>query len=81
MTQFQQPAVTTELNNSMPNSNAADLELVSEPSSTGTIQSEDVPHDCVLIVGAGPVGLVLATVLSRYGVRSILLEKNETTTK
>ena len=42
---------------------------------------EIVPEGCVLIVGAGPVGLLLAVVLSSYGVKSILLERNLTTTK
>lgn len=40
-----------------------------------------LPDDTVLIAGAGPVGLLLATVLSRYGVKSVLLERNFTTTK
>ena len=46
---------------------------------TGTV--EIVPDNCILIVGAGPVGLLLAVVLSSYGVKSILLERNSTTTK
>lgn len=44
-------------------------------------KAEILPHDCVLIVGGGPVGLSLATVLSHYGVKSIVLERNETTTR
>jgi 2-polyprenyl-6-methoxyphenol hydroxylase-like FAD-dependent oxidoreductase len=40
-----------------------------------------VPERCILIAGAGPVGLLLAVVLSSYGVKSILLERNQTTTK
>lgn len=35
----------------------------------------------VLIAGGGPVGLVLATTLASYGVRSVVLERNETTTR
>ena len=35
----------------------------------------------VLIAGGGPVGLLLATVLSHYGVRSVILERNCDTTK
>jgi FAD-dependent monooxygenase len=42
---------------------------------------EIVPDFCILIAGAGPVGLLLAVVLSSYGVKSILLERNQTTTK
>ncbi len=42
---------------------------------------EIVPDCCILIAGAGPVGLLLAVVLSSYGVKSILLERNSTTTK
>ena len=34
----------------------------------------------VLIVGGGPVGLTLARVLASFGVRSMLAERNETTT-
>ncbi|KAF2491724.1 FAD-binding domain-containing protein [Lophium mytilinum] len=40
-----------------------------------------LPEDTVLIAGGGPVGLILATVLSFYGVKSLLLERNDTTTK
>ncbi|MDF1690848.1 MAG: FAD-dependent monooxygenase [Zhongshania sp.] len=35
----------------------------------------------VIIAGAGPVGMTLALELARYGVKSILLERNETTTR
>jgi FAD-dependent monooxygenase len=42
---------------------------------------ENVPEGCILIAGAGPIGLLLAVVLSSYGVKSILLERNLTTTK
>ncbi|KAH8885900.1 FAD-binding domain-containing protein [Thozetella sp. PMI_491] len=35
----------------------------------------------VIIAGGGPVGLLLARVLSFYGVKSILFERNNTTTK
>lgn len=35
----------------------------------------------VLIAGGGPVGMTLALNLARYGVRSILVERNETTTR
>jgi FAD-dependent monooxygenase len=42
---------------------------------------ENLPAGTVLIAGGGPVGLLLATVLSHYGVPSVLLERNETTTK
>jgi 2-polyprenyl-6-methoxyphenol hydroxylase-like FAD-dependent oxidoreductase len=34
----------------------------------------------VLIVGGGPVGLTLARVLANFGVRSLLVERNSTTT-
>lgn len=43
--------------------------------------TEILPNDGVLIIGAGPVGLCLARVLAEYGVKSIILERNETTTK
>ncbi|KAH7385826.1 FAD-binding domain-containing protein [Pyrenochaeta sp. MPI-SDFR-AT-0127] len=42
---------------------------------------EELSAGTVLIAGGGPVGLLLAIVLSHYGIRSVLLERNETTTK
>jgi 2-polyprenyl-6-methoxyphenol hydroxylase-like FAD-dependent oxidoreductase len=36
-----------------------------------------IPHVQVLIVGAGPTGLTMATVLARYGVKARLVEKKE----
>lgn len=43
---------------------------------------EDIlPTNTVLIAGGGPIGLLLATVLSHHGVRSVLLERNLTTTQ
>ncbi|TVY40340.1 FAD-dependent monooxygenase [Lachnellula subtilissima] len=56
----------------------------SQPSLQGAVAAEipeTLPSDTVLIVGGGPVGLLLATVLAFYGVKSLLLERNETTTK
>lgn len=44
-------------------------------------RSETLPEGTVLIAGGGPVGLLLATVLSHYGVKSVLFERNHTTTK
>jgi 2-polyprenyl-6-methoxyphenol hydroxylase-like FAD-dependent oxidoreductase len=38
-------------------------------------------HTQVLIAGGGPVGMTLAHVLAHFGVRSILVERNETTTR
>lgn len=43
-------------------------------------QEEVLPTGTVLIAGGGPVGLILARVLSYYGVKSILFERNKTTT-
>ncbi|KAE8153456.1 FAD binding domain-containing protein [Aspergillus avenaceus] len=42
---------------------------------------EKLPSGTVLIVGGGPVGLVLATTLAKHGVRTVILERNWTTTK
>ncbi|PYI09956.1 FAD-dependent monooxygenase [Aspergillus sclerotiicarbonarius CBS 121057] len=42
---------------------------------------EELPSDTVLIVGGGPVGLVLATTLAHHGVKSVLIERNLTTTR
>lgn len=44
-------------------------------------QNETLSDDVVLIVGGGPVGLLVASVLAFYGVKSLLLERNKTTTK
>jgi 2-polyprenyl-6-methoxyphenol hydroxylase-like FAD-dependent oxidoreductase len=41
-------------------------------------QTLDTP---VLIVGAGPTGLVLASVLSEYGIKCVLVERNTHTTR
>lgn len=56
----------------------------SHPSLGETVAAESpetLPSDTVLIIGGGPVGLLLATVLAFYGVKSVLLERNKTTTK
>ncbi|KAM5356836.1 hypothetical protein ACJ41O_003482 [Fusarium nematophilum] len=45
------------------------------------VEIEALPDDSVLIVGAGPVGLLLATTLAYYDIKSIVLERNSTTTK
>lgn len=42
---------------------------------------ERLADDTVLIAGAGPVGLVLATTLAHYGIKSVLLERNLDTTR
>jgi 2-polyprenyl-6-methoxyphenol hydroxylase-like FAD-dependent oxidoreductase len=46
-----------------------------------TDKLQDIGEDVVLISGGGPVGLMVAVVLARYGVRSIILERNLSTTK
>ncbi|KAJ3548978.1 hypothetical protein NM208_g570 [Fusarium decemcellulare] len=45
------------------------------------VEIETIPNDTVLIAGAGPVGLLLATTLAYYDIKSIVLERNSTTTK
>ena len=50
-------------------------------SNEGDDAFEHVDDGTVLIAGGGPVGLMVATVLAYYGVRSIVLERNDTTTK
>lgn len=40
-----------------------------------------LPPKTVLIAGGGPIGLLLATVLSHHNIYSLVLERNETTTK
>jgi FAD-dependent monooxygenase len=48
---------------------------------SGTEQQKQVLlKGTVLIAGGGPVGLILARVLSYYGVKSVLFERNKTTT-
>lgn len=44
-------------------------------------RGEDLPRGTVVIAGGGPVGLLLAKVLSHYGVKSVLAERNKATTK
>jgi putative polyketide hydroxylase len=41
----------------------------------------DTEHVPVLIVGGGPVGLATALELARHGVRSLLVERHDTTTR
>lgn len=43
-----------------------------------TTQRIEIP---VLIAGGGPVGLTMAVELAHYGVKSLLVERNETTTR
>jgi FAD-dependent monooxygenase len=45
------------------------------------MRQEALPANTVLIAGGGPIGLLLATVLSHHGIRSVLLERNLTTTQ
>ncbi|KAJ4163175.1 hypothetical protein LMH87_004919 [Akanthomyces muscarius] len=45
------------------------------------IPLEQLSESHVLILGAGPVGLVLALVLARHGIPSVLLEKNTSITR
>jgi len=45
-----------------------------------TANVQTLPSGTVLVAGGGPVGLLLARVLSFYGTRSILFERNKTTT-
>lgn len=42
---------------------------------------EELPPGTVLIAGGGPVGLLLSAVLSRYRIKSVLFERNKSTTK
>ncbi|KAL5093506.1 hypothetical protein Trisim1_010237 [Trichoderma cf. simile WF8] len=41
---------------------------------------ETLPSDTVLVVGGGPVGLLLVKTLAHHGVKSVLLERHYTTT-
>lgn len=49
--------------------------------SANACEVEVLPQGTILIAGGGPVGLTLATTLAYYGVRSVVLERNETTTR
>jgi 2-polyprenyl-6-methoxyphenol hydroxylase-like FAD-dependent oxidoreductase len=52
---------------------------------TGTMRNPETAPAAietpVLIAGGGPVGMTLALELARYGVRSVLVERNPTTTR
>ncbi|KIW90831.1 uncharacterized protein Z519_08614 [Cladophialophora bantiana CBS 173.52] len=54
---------------------------VSDEASTHIPDVEVIPDSTILIAGGGPVGLTLATVLASYGVKSVVLERNATTTR
>lgn len=52
------------------------------PSDKSTsLETEILPQDCVLIIGGGPVGLCLSVTLAHFGVKSLVVERNETTTR
>jgi FAD-dependent monooxygenase len=46
-----------------------------------TDTEERLGNDTVLIVGGGPAGLVLATTLAYYDIKSVIIERNDTTTR
>ncbi|CAG9981763.1 unnamed protein product [Clonostachys byssicola] len=54
------------------------LEIHKTPSERLTYH---LPSGYVVIAGGGPIGLLLARVLSFHGVNSVLFERNESTTK
>ncbi|RSL58708.1 hypothetical protein CEP54_007608 [Fusarium duplospermum] len=49
------------------------------PTATESIRT--LPDDTVLIIGAGPVGLMTASVLAYYGVKSVIVERNREPTR
>lgn len=56
-------------------------QVSSEAAQAQVADAETLSDDTVVIVGGGPVGLTLATVLAYYGVKSVLFERNQTTTR
>lgn len=60
--------------------NGQDASGIAQTPNTDTA-IETLDGETVLIAGGGPVGLILATVLAKYGVKSIVLERNESTTR
>lgn len=46
-----------------------------------TPKEEVLPSHTILVVGGGPIGLLLATILSHHGIQTVLLERNNTTTQ
>jgi 2-polyprenyl-6-methoxyphenol hydroxylase-like FAD-dependent oxidoreductase len=53
----------------------------SQPATHERVLEEQLEKNTVLIVGGGPAGLVLATTLAYFGVKSVVLERNDTTTR
>lgn len=45
------------------------------------VKEQTLPEDTVLIAGGGPVGMFLAVTLAYFGIKSLVLERNNTTTK
>ncbi|WP_265304763.1 bifunctional 3-(3-hydroxy-phenyl)propionate/3-hydroxycinnamic acid hydroxylase [Verminephrobacter eiseniae] len=52
---------------------------VSEPPPCRADQTHDQAHFPVVIVGAGPTGLMLANLLGQQGVRTLVIERNRST--
>lgn len=66
----------------MAQDSAQDTSEVNSSSKSELLEETEVLSDgTVLIAGGGPVGLLLANVLAHYNVKSVLLERNQTTTK
>ena len=59
---------------------ATSLKTMAHINGTSDHEAKTLPKGTVLIAGGGPVGLILSRVLSYYGVRSVLFERNKTTT-
>jgi len=71
-----------ETNGTQTNGTQVDGTQVNGTQANGTVHKEEtLPKGTVLIAGGGPVGLLLARVLSHYGVKSVLFERNKSTTR
>jgi 2-polyprenyl-6-methoxyphenol hydroxylase-like FAD-dependent oxidoreductase len=57
------------------------LDLMASINGNGSSETKVLARGTVLIAGAGPVGMILAQVLSHFGVRSAIFERNKSTTK
>ncbi|KAM5346072.1 hypothetical protein ACJ41O_009077 [Fusarium nematophilum] len=57
------------------------MSATTDAATNGAQTLRTLPDDTALIIGAGPVGLMTASVLAHYGVKSVIVERNREPTR